>query len=68
MHSWFLRSLEIISTRMDLNIFLIYQNQIIMFMILYSAVFIDIVCMVMPYTPTLHLCVCFSYSKNEEAF
>jgi hypothetical protein len=54
---------------MDLNIFLIYQNQLIMFMILYSTIFIDIVCMDMQCTPTtLHLCVCFNYSKNGEPF
>ena len=68
MNSWFWSSLEITRTCMDLNIFLIYQNQLIMFMNLYSAVCIDIVCIGMPYIPTLHLCVCFSYSKNGEAF
>jgi len=40
----------------------------IMFMILYSAICTDIVCIGMPYTATLHSCVCFSYSKNGEAF
>jgi len=53
---------------MDLNIFLIYQNQIIMSMIHYSPIYIDIIYMGMPYTRTVHLCVCFSYSKNGEAF